>query len=754
MRMKFEVVILLLLSFQFSNSFSQINCGLHEYLFPIDNQGNFICYPCAINQYTNTTNSTSCLNCPEGYYRINNTLAGIDTCSLSIGVRCSNGTFYNATSNQCQVCSAQKYTVNYNEATCSHNCSVNELWMYVNDTNTINDRTNRVCNQPVLGYPDIFLTQQLSSGQMAYAPCPEGTLSMYNLYATSFPNNVSLVPSISPCGKCTQPGWAALDYEYMYQFDSMSILADVIYSNPTFWNAYLTYNRTFYSSSAYTSWDILHKLPNVGGRTCYPCLRGNFAQTFVLPAGDNYTMCVPCVYPTVTLTDAQTSCIRCPAGTRYGDLGTCLSCQPGSIRPNSTAYDVCTFCVIGTYEVNRTTCLPCANGTVQSNPGQDFCSPCAAGTYSSVDHTLCIPCPLNQYAPAGSSQCYSCPLGTVIAANLSVCIPDPHPNIWNISSISSYCANNASACLPCPLGFIGQYPIAMGVEVCPPCPVGTSTFTAGSSVCTSCPLGQELVNPGSCSVCSPTNIMVRGTNDINCKSCADYQIPDDINSQCVYCGAGLYWLNHNCVSCPLGTYRTYSISASEQTCKTCPAASFSLPGSSSCTACPAGTIVTAVQDSCTFCGPGTIRASTSDPNVCTPCPPGTYETDRLTCVPCAAGTYNNRAGMVGCTPCIPGTYAKTTGSTSCIPCPIGTIQDSSGQADCDACPFLQTTTCVQTSDNCTYDVPVAPDLASLYINDPEGFSSTTKIYVYAVFVVIFSLYLGNLFIFGWYKGVV
>ena len=66
------------------------------------------------------------------------------------------------------------------------------------------------------------------------------------------------------------------------------------------------------------------------------------------------------------------------------------------------------------------------------------------------------------------------------------------------------------------------------------------------------------------------------------------------------------------------------------------------------------------------------------------CSQGTYNPDM--CIPCPAGTYAMDCGVSTCVACNPGQYSSI-GASICSECPYGTFSEYSGSTICQACPI-------------------------------------------------------------------
>jgi hypothetical protein len=187
---------------------------------------------------------------------------------------------------------------------------------------------------------------------------------------------------------------------------------------------------------------------------------------------ENLSTCSPGNY--ISINSNNTTCVNCPVGT-YQNLS------------DQTA---CVNCPTGTYQrtTGQTSCVNCPTGT-SSNPGSLFCTPCAAGTFSTG--TICKTCAPGTISFSNSSSCTPCAAGTYSFQN--TCI--------NCSSGLGSLSGSTS-CTPCAAGTFASN------GICTSCPAGTYQGSSGQSICNSCPLGStSLIGSTSCNIpaCPPVS---------------------------------------------------------------------------------------------------------------------------------------------------------------------------------------------------------------------------------------------------------
>lgn len=124
---------------------------------------------------------------------------------------------------------------------------------------------------------------------------------------------------------------------------------------------------------------------------------------------------------------------------------------------------------------------------------------------------------------------------------------------------------------------------------------------------------------------------------------------------------------------------------SDRVCQVCPMTGVSEIASVNCVICPNGTYPNTERSACLTCDPGWIRYE-GQTNLCEPCPPGYYEYEHAYCLPCPAGTYNDRGGSDSCNFCPVNYAAPDLGSPVCTGCPVGSFTQTTGSPFCSVCP--------------------------------------------------------------------
>jgi hypothetical protein len=104
----------------------------------------------------------------------------------------------------------------------------------------------------------------------------------------------------------------------------------------------------------------------------------------------------------------------CPEGLRPKPDGVNCGCPPGSTGGGGTGALTCTPCAAGTAStLAGGECAPCPAGRF-SGEGAAHCSPCERGRFNSqLMATKCRPCPSGTYSATGATECLVCGLRDV-----------------------------------------------------------------------------------------------------------------------------------------------------------------------------------------------------------------------------------------------------------------------------------------------------------------------------------------------------
>ena len=116
------------------------------------------------------------------------------------------------------------------------------------------------------------------------------------------------------------------------------------------------------------------------------------------------------------------------------------------------------------------------------------------------------------------------------------------------------------------------------------------------------------------------------------------------------------------VSCPPGSYQTYSVEYLSSS-------------------------VSLTYPTCQLCPLGHYQPN-PEQDRCLPCPPGHHYSSLggTECTPCIPGTHQPQLGQVECSLCPPGHHQTQDGQPTCELCPKGHNQTAVGQPICEICP--------------------------------------------------------------------
>ncbi|KAF1322888.1 Tyrosine-protein kinase ephrin type a/b receptor-like, partial [Globisporangium splendens] len=311
---------------------------------------------------------------------------------------------------------------------------------------------------------------------------------------------------------------------------------------------------------------------------------------------------------------------------RVDGIDGCKYCASGFYANASTGHQ-CSECPAGTFTVSL------ANITSHSNASNEYCTPCAPGTFATETRSEgCRPCPAGTFASEyGMTTC-------------SPCFPGHFAD--------GIASRKCSPCMP------GTYAGTHGQNHCRPCPPGSYTQVQGEAECLPCPIGSYQSDEGS----------------TDCKTCPKgYVAPFPGYPECIPCPPGSFFdvARSTCTRCPPHTFTNTS---AQLLCQACPEEMAADGyGNAECMKKPE---------------PGNGLILASDGNVTQVlCAPGSSNNaKRLTCEPCPPGTFAAASGSLQCTPCPVGNFAGQEGATSCDVAPIGTYVDREGAWNPIRCP--------------------------------------------------------------------
>lgn len=431
--------------------------------------------------------------------------------------------------------------------------------------------------------------------------------------------------------------------------------------------------------------------------------------------------------------EGMSACEACSPGSTVYVLGAYASCRnasAGFFAPTTTGPP--SRCPLGTYSsAGATVCSPCNDGYICSPgatepaPANDLC-PMGFFCYHSVDDNRLIqPCPAGKYgkskgAATESAGCSNCSAGFYCPLyGMTTPLPCPKGKYCTIATaVPTECSNGTynpilgqsqiAACLICPAGNYCPDGASEPI-VCPPsyyCPEHSSGYSAA----TQCPAGtytsvRQIASQAECMACPAGSYCPSGAvSSIMC-SPGTYNPSSGSGSllACLNCTAGKTCPFHGStngvgVTCVPGYYCVAGTSRPQP----CPAGKFSdaygATGVQMCQSCPAGW----------FCAEGTNRFTSP----MTRCPPGNYCGEGSdTPIPCPAGTYQPFSGGEDLSICMhlcpPGKYCPTGSSgprgncedgyycpegsanATAHPCPAGRFSTGAGlrsDHECDICP--------------------------------------------------------------------
>ncbi|XP_060063970.1 uncharacterized protein LOC132544399 [Ylistrum balloti] len=637
-----------------------VTCGFGTYLNLTTN----LCDYCAKGFYYVSEGNTSCRACPEGTTTECPAAVSLAQCH----VVCENGSFFNLTTQTCEICPMGTYQDQSGQFECLA-CPYNQTTIQNGTTDVkfcFDDCPSGFevdlqgsCSECVVG------TFRVKGDGLLCVPCPPG-------FTTPSTGSHSIL-------NCTtvicSPG---------YRADSTNTHCERC--------------------------PIGHYQPDWNQLDCLPCPENTTTR---LDAADNQTLCEDfCLsgYERVGL-----ECVPCPVGqyknNSYGMLESCVTCPRGYVTPlvastsstNCSIYNCtegskinynntgCELCPLGEYQPQKyqTDCLPCANGSSTRQVGATVCEViCPSG--QQLKDGQCEPCPVGYYRNNTGDlfgDCQLCPVDFITdhqgATSVDMCI------IGNCTS-GQYLLNTTLNCTDCP---VGTYQPQKWQTACISCPNDTTTQGEGASQRSQCFLycdaGYEGVNT-TCDPC-PVGYYKSMAGALPCLACPSGNRTLDTGatnkSQChvAACEPGTYLQNNTCKLCPYGQYQRDKW---QDDCVPCPpeTTTYHLGAAnlSSCVKdCEGGFEYSSTTGQCEMCDQGYYR-DRSDPTQaqCQPCPlqtitsPGQISTSIIFCF------------IANCT--VPGEY-RNPDENLCQPCPRGQYQDQKWQDSCEQCPENYTT---------------------------------------------------------------
>ncbi|XP_062571486.1 proprotein convertase subtilisin/kexin type 5-like, partial [Saccostrea cucullata] len=576
---------------------------------------------------------------------------------------CSNGTFYNSTSQNCEYCPVGTYGDEQGLTSCK-SCGDGKTTLGVGNY----DIADCVAECPVgqfLNGSSCSLCQkhfyQHMAGQDYCLPCPLGkkTSGIGSNSSSQCFDDCAEGTELKPDGQCV-----ACPRGYYRSFAE-----DVC--TPC------TAGMTTAGNRTENSVDCVIKI----------CYNGTFRNSS--------NVCVPCPVGEYQPMDLQESCMKCPVNytTKSEGKNNRSDCEfycPAGYEVLAAANETCRPCPRGQYKNNTdvfSMCSPCPSefttqGIKTTTIDQCTIKICYNGTFRNSSN-VCVPCPVGEYQPMDlQEKCMKCPVNY---------------------TTKSEGKNNRSDCeFYCPAGY---EVLAAANETCRPCPRGQyKNNTDVFSMCSACPSGNttESMKTTSINDCS-INICSSGQEIGSSGGCADCELD---YHQSVDVPTSI----DKCKACPDATGTKQKMSNSSSDClPVCSQGQFYNSTSSACEACPKGTWnngnFTMKFEGCTMCrvnytttGPGMIS---QDNCTLLDCSPGSY-INGSDCLPCDFATYQPNRHQISCKPCGPDLNTSSTGATSaedcqifcpagkegqtvCIPCKEGYAKSSPGISTCTKC---------------------------------------------------------------------
>ena len=504
-----------------------------------------MCALCSAGAYTNTSNSTGCLQCSAGTFTA---AAGQTVCGA-----CSTGSYQlSGGSTFCTVCPAGSYcpsatsvvqcpATTYSNASGQTVCSTCEPGTYQpgsNSTTCISCEPGSSC---ALGVSALCVagTYSPSPGLSACLPCPLGDYcpagaSQPNLCPAGsegthlnsivignctacVPGSVTPSSGMSACVNCSSGQYqlnssATMCYTCAMDSYCPSTTAVVKCPNGT-GSVPASTSLSACVCPALSTWlpltnctclDDYMRVENasaLAGFQCDPCPLGQFCAgglnyscsagsvlvngECACPAGQkrNDGQCVACGYGYHSSLGMQTNCTACPSGSNTS----------GQTSPDVTACH-CDLGLFGSPQ-GGLTCSPC-------RPGY-FCpwnasaeTACPSGTYQplwqQIHSAACLVCPTGGYCPEPGANAHptSCPNGTSSWQTRMV-----DDTMCEVCPAGTYCPAFSAEPTICPAGTFGAEPMGENASACAPCPAG-QYCQAGVTEPTPCPAGRHLEREG------------------------------------------------------------------------------------------------------------------------------------------------------------------------------------------------------------------------------------------------------------------
>jgi hypothetical protein len=379
--------------------------------------------------------------------------------------------------------------------------------------------------------------------------------------------------------------------------------------------------------------------------------------------------CTPCPPGTYNAQSNQTVCVECAENT-YNPLTAQLECAyrcdvNAYAPPGSSSVEECK-CNLGFAGEPGNTCIACEPGTFRENSSEYFCELCPSHTYNvdyaATSHAMCVSCQANTESGEGSGSQLAC----VCTAGFfgTVQYNDEGMAYYECTSCEAgkfQSSVNSSSCNDCAAGKFSVTTAATSAETCANCASGSYNVNTGATQCDLCPentwqnLAMPLYAAQPCSQCpqnsSHSLLGSYSVHDCVCSPGFDKELYADV-FVCELCKAGNFCPeNGTMLPCPTNFFSELGVTI---TCTEC--AEFSQ-------AVIEGPLQSASSCVCIAGAQGSFHTS------CTPCNVGYFQAFDY--------TYDGQHNVEG--------FAYAT-NTECLPCPNATYQENIGASTCTLCP--------------------------------------------------------------------
>ena len=456
---------------------------------------------------------------------------------------------------------------------------------------------------------------------------------------------------------------------------------------------------------------------SLGSKNCTDCSTGKYSNRI---GATSFSDCIDCTIGSYQNETGRTSCKNCGNNTTpdptlpppYTNISSCYCTKGHSREQECTAlqqlviYDQCSGklddsckCESGTYKgqvaEGLNPCIPCFPGTYSEagSTGVESCRLCQAGKREK-NRLRCELCEDDKVSLDGWARCKDeYPEQIEIRLQLvlnEACVDENTAEFEFDSSLTGKWFEKEGA--QCTITRTGDMFVKFIRENCET--AQTDFFGANSSMAT---LHDMLLHESvrrkdiSCDAMGLRDYIshlrpLRYKNKewqlisvmTRCDPNAEWK-EGDCKCKPGWTGDGNYHVNHTCIACEAGKYKSEY-------------------GFADCLQCPSGKYLefknATSETDCSLCAVGKyseLAAATSSLN-CTNCLPGTYQDQpgSSECRNCPAGTELNATGSVSlqnCSNCTAGHRSVNPGQARCTKCPSGKFTGFEGQSECTGCDF-------------------------------------------------------------------